>query len=482
MKKILIVSALLPSLCLQTLSAQTQDAKRAKPNIITILVDDMGYADIGANGSTYYETPNIDALAANGIRFTNAYAAAAICSPTRAALMTGKYPARIGITDWILADFQGGKVVNDQNPVDYVSTKSKPLSCPPNPLFMELKEVTIAERLKQNGYTTCHLGKWHLGPEKWYPTQQGFDYNIGGSDLGQPPSYFDPYENYNKDSVKYNIATLAPRKQGEYLTDRLGDELINFITQHKDKPFFVNCASYAVHTPLEGKKELVEKYKQKKAGEQNNPVYAAMIESLDQNVGKLVKALDSLHLLENTIIIFTSDNGGLLPVTNNLGLRSGKGYPYEGGIKIPLIVYWKQHLQKPAVIDQPVITMDIAATIIHLSGGDQKLEDGNSILPILLEPKTKRAEDLFWHFPHYRGKDVTPYSIVRSGDFKLIRYYDDTPFELYDLKHDPLEQHNIYTTNRVQASTLEQKLEAWLSDVHAKLPIRNNKAANAATF
>jgi arylsulfatase A-like enzyme len=465
------------SLCILVLSSYSYcpaQTSQPKPNIVVITVDDLGWSDLGCYGSTYYETRHIDGLAREGMTFTAAYAAAAICSPTRAALMTGKYPARIGITDWIRAGFQGGNVPeNGKNPTAYVSTPGRPLKCPPNPLFMELRETTIAEHLQQTGYTTAHIGKWHLGPEKWYPTEQGFIYNIGGSDLGQPPSYFDPYEDYTKDSVWYNIPTLKPRKTGEYLTDREGDEAVNFIAQHADKPFFLHWAPYAVHTPIQGKKELVEKYKKKQGGKQNNPVYAAIIESLDENVGKILRCLDSLKLSQNTLIIFTSDNGGLLPITDNSPLRSGKGYPYEGGLRIPLLVRWPGQVQAGSQQVEPVISMDIFATLLEVSGSrvtKDKKGDGISLIPLLKNTSSSTNRDLFWHFPHYRGEDVTPYSVVRSGDYKLIKYYDTTAPELYNLKTDPAEQQNIYTTDKTKSKGLESKLDKWLKEVNAKLP------------
>jgi arylsulfatase A-like enzyme len=301
-----------------------------KPNIVFILVDDLGWIDTGCYGSKYYETPNIDKLAAEGMRFTDAYAACAVCSPTRAAVMTGRYPARLGVTDWIRARFQGGIIPeNKKNPTEYIGGKNKKLLCPPNALWMELEEITIAEALKPVGYTSCHIGKWHLGADDWYPDRQGFDFNVGGCDFGQPPHYFDPYFRKGQGS----IPTLEPRRKGEYLTDREADEAVKFIHNHKDKPFFLYMAHYTVHTPIQAKEDLIEKYKAKPPTNQKNPTYAAMVESLDDAVGRICSALDELDLAENTIIFFTSDNGGLLGPTNNAPLRSGKGFPYEGGIR-----------------------------------------------------------------------------------------------------------------------------------------------------
>ncbi|MFB0525620.1 MAG: sulfatase, partial [Phycisphaerae bacterium] len=294
-----------------------------KLNFVLILIDDLGWMDTGCYGSEFYETPNIDRLAAEGMRFTDGYAACAVCSPTRAAVMTGRYPARTGVTDWIhFRDFRGSRTnPNQKNPTEYVGDKNRKLLCPPNPFWMELEEITIAETLKPAGYTSCHVGKWHLGPDAWYPDKQGFDFNIAGCDYGQPPSYFDPYF---RNGQGY-IPTLPPRRQGEYLTDREADEAVRFIRRHKDKPFFLYLAHYAVHTPIQAKEELTEKYKNKPRYGQKNPTYAAMVESVDDAMGKIMSVLDELDLAERTVIFFTSDNGGLMNVTNNAPLRAGKG-------------------------------------------------------------------------------------------------------------------------------------------------------------
>ncbi|GEO03475.1 N-acetylgalactosamine-6-sulfatase [Adhaeribacter aerolatus] len=445
-------------------------AAAPKPNIIIINVDDLGWSDLGCYGSDYYETKHIDRLAREGVRFTKAYAAAAICSPTRAALLTGKYPARVGITDWIRAEFQGGVVPpSGKNPTEYVTQAGKSLKTPPNPLFMELAQMTSAEYLQKQGYATCHVGKWHLGPEQWYPTSQGFNINIAGSDLGQPPSYFDPYVNNNK-GKSYNIPTLAPRKEGEFLTDRLGDEVVTFVQQHAGKPFFISWNPYAVHTPIQGKKEYIEKYRQKQGGNHKNPVYAALIQSLDDNVGKLVRCLDSLKLTQNTLLIFTSDNGGLLPITSNLPLRSGKGYPYEGGLRVPLIVKWPGVAKAGSLIDEPTISMDVFATVMDAAGVGKTSSDGLSLLPLLRNANQHFNRDLFWHFPHYRETDVVPYSIIRSGNYKLIKYYDGTKNELYNLAKDPTEKTNLYETSNKEANRLESSLSNWLKKVNAKIP------------
>ncbi len=445
-----------------------------KPNIVLILVDDLGWIDTGCYGSKYYETPNIDKLAADGMRFTDAYAACAVCSPTRAAVMTGRYPARLGVTDWIRSRFQGGKIPeNKKNPTEYVGGKNKKLLCPPNALWMELEEITIAEALKPAGYTSCHIGKWHLGADDWYPDRQGFDFNVGGCDFGQPPTYFDPY--YRKGQGE--IPTLEPRRNGEYLTDREADEAVKFIHNHKDKPFFLYMAHYTVHTPIQAKKNLIEKYKLKPPTNQKHPTYAAMIESLDDAVGRICSALDDLDLAENTIIFFTSDNGGLLGPTNNAPLRSGKGFPYEGGIREPLIVRWPKVIKPGTVSHEPVTSVDYFPTICQAADvplpNDRDI-DGVSLLNHLKSNGTKELNRhaLYWHFPHYRG-NVVPYSIIREGSWKLIKRYEGKPFELFNLKSDISEENDLSQIYPTKTRQLDAKLRRWLRLTSAKMPKLN---------
>ena len=284
MKRLFLFMVLILS-CLSGFSQGKKDI-----NVILIHVDDLGATDLGAFGSDYYETPNIDRLAAEGMRFTQSYSAAAICSPSRAALMTGKYPARTGITDWIRAKFQGGSGL--ALPTDFEQTEGKPLKTPKNQGFLPLEELTLAERLKAFGFSTMHVGKWHLGEEGNHPEDQGFDINIGGNDLGQPPSYFDPYLAKNA-APTYVLKNVPPRKEGEFLTDREGDEIVKFI-QNREGQFFIHWAPYAVHTPIMGPEELVDKYKAKTPGIQKNPTYAALVENLDQNVGRDVGLQDEV--------------------------------------------------------------------------------------------------------------------------------------------------------------------------------------------
>ena len=441
-------------------------------NVLLIHVDDLGWADIGVLGSDFYETPFIDRLAAEGMLFRQSYAAAAICSPSRAALMTGKYPARMGITDWIYARFQG--VGTTGLPGEYAENPDQPLRTPKNQGFLPLEEVTLAERMKAHGYTTFHVGKWHLGGEENYPEKQGFDRNFGGNDLGQPPSYFDPYEPATPTPF-YAFDRVTPRDSGEYLTDREGDEIVSFL-QSQDQKFFIHWAPYAVHTPLMAPQELVEKYKQKPGGKQKNPVYAAMVENLDQNVGKVLAELDRLKLTEKTLVIFTSDNGGLMgypsnPITNNDPLRSQKGYPYEGGIRVPTVVKWPGKVAAGKQSDLPIVTLDWAPTILDYMGLNPQEQgvDGRSLVEVL-KGNVLESRDLFWHFPHYRGADVVPYSIIRSGEYKLIHYFDMQPDELYFLVDDPRETTNLANQFPARVSQLRASLKAWWQETGARMP------------
>ena len=447
--------------------AVAQKSKNAKPNVILLLVDDLGWRDVGYMGSKFYETPNIDKLSTQGMIFTNAYAACAVCSPTRASIQTGRYPARIGVTDWIRARFQvpGGKLTT---PPPYQENGNRALRTPSNPYWMNLEEVTLGELFKKAGYFTCHIGKWHLGPDAYYPEKQGYDLNIAGCDMGQPVNYFDPYA--NKKGVHF--PTLEPRKKGEYLVDRLADELVNVVNTHREQPFFINMCYYAVHTPLMAKPEMIDKYEAKnKVDEQTNAVYASMVESVDHAVGKLLDELRKDKLLDNTLILFFSDNGGLLGSTSNEPLRSGKGYPYEGGIREPMFVYWKGKIQPGSSSDLLVSSIDILPTLCSVVGMPlpNKKIDGRDISPALRGEKMDDVP-LFWHFPHYRGKDVVPYSIIRDGDWKLIKRYEGKEFELFNLKNDLGEEHEISSSNPDKVKELDLKLVAWLKNTGAKLP------------
>ena len=453
-------------------------ATKRKPNVVLILIDDFGWTDLECFGSKYYETPNIDRLAAQGMKFTNGYAACAVCSPTRAAVMTGRYPARLGVTDWIRSRFQGGKIpANKKNPSGYIGKGE--VQCPKNALWMESEEVTIPEVLKPAGYTSCHIGKWHLGADDWYPEKQGFDVNLGGCDYGQPPSYFDPYKN----GRLANIPTLKPRQPGEYLTDREGDEAVNFIRTNKDKPFFLYLANYAVHTPIQGKKDLIAKYKAKPTTNQKNATYAAMVESVDDSVGKVMAILDELKIADNTLVIFSSDNGGLLGPTNNKPLRSGKGYPYEGGIRVPYIFRQPGVIKPGTVCDTPVISVDFLPTICKTAGVALPVGreiDGEDLTPLLAQTGKLKRKAIYWHFPHYRGR-IMPYSIIREGDWKLLKRYAGKPeFELFNLAKDLSEKKDLAPDMLEKVKDLDAKLAAALKAQGAKMPRKNPNHKPAA--
>ena len=442
------------------------------PNFVFILIDDLGWRDVGFMGSRFYETPHIDRLAARGMVFSQAYAAAAVCSPTRASILTGRYPARIGITDWIRARRDGGTVGPDRrNPDGFEDDPAFRLLTPRNALFMELGEVTTAEVLKGAGYISGHVGKWHLGPDEFSPAGQGFDANAGGADIGHTESYFDPYLNEGAP-----IPSLAPRREGEYMTDRLADEACAFIRSNRDRPFYLNLCHYAVHVPLQAKDGDIARFRDKPAdGGQKDPVYAAMIKSVDDSVGRVMEVLDKLGLVETTCVFFFSDNGGLHTVTDNAPLRMGKGYPYEGGIREALAVCWPGTVPAGARSAALVSSIDFFPTILSLAGcsfpGD-RIIDGLNLAAVLSDRRRKLPERaLFWHFPHYWwGDRVRPWSVVRSGDWKLIRFYEDGREELYNIAEDESESNDLAASRPGIVGSLGRKLDAWLQATGAKLP------------
>jgi len=337
---------------------------------------------------------------------------------------------------------------------------------------MEHSEITLAETLGKAGYVSCHIGKWHLGPDNWYPERQGFTYNFGGCDLGQPHSYFDPYVTKRRPE---GIPTLKARKEGEYLTDREGDEAVNFIRKHKDDPFFLYLANYAVHTPLGAKKELIEKYKAKPVTNQKNATYAGMVESVDDAVGNVMKVLDELKLADNTLFIFSSDNGGLLGPTHNAPLRSGKGFPYEGGIRVPYIVRWPGVVKPKQTIDTPVCSIDLLPTILDackIEGPKGKTIDGVSLTPILESKGEIKDRPLFWHFPHYRFARG-PYSIIRAGDWKMIYWFEEDGVELFNLAEDLSETTDLAAKEPTRVADLKKQLQQWYVTSNAKLPKKN---------
>ncbi|NND98708.1 MAG: sulfatase [Pirellulaceae bacterium] len=455
------------------LAAPYQSMEAAdQPNVVFVLVDDLGWMDLSCQGSDYYKTPHIDQLAQQGTRFTNAYAACAVCSPTRASVITGRWPARVGVTDWIRARFQRGNVGKvTQNPTQYVGGKNNEFLCPPNPYFMEHAEVTMAELLRGNGYKTCFVGKWHLGDPEWYPPSQGFDINVGGCDIGQPPNYFDPYTH-----PKYSLdKQLVPRKEGEFLTYREADEAAKFIRECGDSPFLLYYCPYAVHTPIQAIESVAAKYR-RDGKTDKNAKYAAMVESVDDAVGTIVETLTEKEIRDNTLIIFTSDNGGLLGPTDNTPLRSGKGYAYEGGIRVPAIACWPGVIPAGVVSDLPISSVDYLPTVCEATQTEIPSNvtiDGVSLMQHLKSSgqQTLQRRTLYWHFPHYRHPPG-PYSIIRDGDWKLIRWYAG-PTELYNLADDLGEQNDLADAMPAKADELTEKLEAYLNRVDAKVPQRN---------
>jgi len=429
-------------------------AAGSRPNVIVVLVDDMGWRDLSCQGSPFFETPHIDRLAARGMRFSQAYSACTVCSPTRAALLTGQYPARLHLTDWI---------AGHERPF-------APLRIPDWRKYLPLETVTVAERLRAAGYATASIGKWHLGGPAYYPEHQGFDRNRGGCDRGQPPSYFAPYR----------IATLPDGPDGEYLTDREAAEAVSFIEANRDRPFFLYLPHHAVHTPIQAKPAVLAKYQAKSAGglAVKNPGYAALVESVDDSMGTILDTLDRLGIRDRTAIVFTSDNGGLKGSTDNAPLRAGKGSAYEGGVRVPCIVTWPGVTQPGATSDVPVITPDIAATILDLTGAGpepgQPL-DGVS-LAAALAGGTLDRDALYWHYPHYHSGGATPYSAIRAGDWRLVRFHEDGHGELYNLAADPGEADDLAARDPARAAALGARLDRWLAAVDAQLPTVNPAA------
>jgi arylsulfatase A-like enzyme len=434
-------------------------AEPRRPNIIFILIDDLGYRDLGCYGSTFYRTPHVDRLAKTGTRFTDAYAACPVCSPTRAAIMTGKYPARLNLTDWLA----GRPDRPDQRLLRPVINQHLPSQA-----------VTIAETLQAAGYATGHIGKWHLGGPGFEPQQRGFDSNIGGNQAGSPATYFAPYKNRQGRFMP----GLEDAPEGEYLTNRLTAEAEKFIERHRARPFFLYLAHYAVHIPLQAVPELQAKYQSNgKPGEQNNPIYAAMIESVDDGVGRIVKKVEELHLTEQTVIIFTSDNGGLstregpnTPSTINDPLREGKGYLYEGGIRVPLLIHWPGVTRAGQECNVPCSSIDFFPTILQMCGVQSLASvDGVSLAPLLRQTGTLARVALFWHYPHYSNQGGRPGGAVRAGDYKLIDPYDQGRRELYDLKTSISESQNLIEQKPEVAKDLADKLAQWRRQVGAKM-------------
>ena len=429
-----------------------------KPNVVIFLVDDMGAMDVSFMGSTFYETPNIDRMASEGMVFTNGYAACTVSSPTRAAMMTGKYPARLHLTDWI-----GGH--------NYAYAQ---LSPPAWKKYLDPGETTLADLLKAQGYATWHVGKWHLGDGFQYdPQRRGFDINLGGSNYGSPRKgkgcngYFAPY----------CLQFLPEGPEGEYLTERLTAEAVRLIeTSDPGKPFFLNFCHYAVHQPLMAHEADIERWKTRvdERNGQKNPVYAAMVEDTDKSLGAVLDALRRKGALENTLVIFTSDNGGLLPVTDNTPFRAGKGSAYEGGVRVPLAIMWKGGgVKAGSQCDYPVITMDVAATVMEAAGAKPPTSiDGVSMIP-LLHGKTLPERALYWHYPHYHPGGARTYAAIRQGDWKLIEKFEDNSIELYNLRTDVGERNDLSGSESVKAAEMLAKLKKWQREVGAQMPLPN---------
>jgi arylsulfatase A-like enzyme len=431
---------------------QAPAAPAAQPNIVFVLVDDMGWTDLGCFGSKYYETPNIDRLASQGMRFTDAYSACTVCSPSRASVMTGQYPARLHITDWI----EGHK------------RPFAKLQIPEWTMRLAPEIPNVARVLKAAGYATASIGKWHLGEEACWPDKQGFDVNIGGYNRGQPPSYVAPYK----------IPTLPEGPDGEFLTDREAAEAAKFMEANKERPFFIYLPHYAVHTPLDAKKAVIEKYKAKqdKDAPHHNPTYAGLVESVDDAMGTLLRKLEELKLADRTIIVFTSDNGGLIGSTSNAPLRVGKGSAYEGGVRVPLIVRWPGVTQPGSVCPTPVIGADYFPTLLAMAGASAPAShavDGESLVPLLKQSGALTRDALYWHYPHYHPGGATPYGAVRAGDFRLVEFYEDNRVELYNLKDDIGERKDLASAMPEKAAALRKRLTEWRARVGAQMPASN---------
>ena len=449
------------------------DAKQT--NFLFFLVDDMGWADIGANGSKFHETPNIDRLAKSGMRFTQGYAAGSVCSPTRASIMTGRHPVRVNITDWIPGQS---------------NRKTNPLLHPDDLSHLPLAEVTIAEALKEHGYQTFFAGKWHLGNEGQWPTDQGFDINIGGHHRGSPPGgYYSPWSN----------PALKAKQPDEYLTERLTDESVKFLEERdKTSPFLLYLSYYNIHTPIQAYKKHIDHYKAKAAKafqdvtptepehdginrtRQDNPALASMVAAVDDSVGVLLDKLTELKLDKNTVVIFFSDNGGLSTLGRpgpgcNLPLRAGKGWLYEGGVREPTIIRAPDVTQPNSVSHKPMVSMDFFPTMLDLAGLplQPKLHvDGQSLLPHL-KGDDSGQRTFYWHYPHYHGSTWKPGASIRDGDWKLIEFYHYKNFELYNLADDPGERQNLAKAKPTKAKLMRAKLLAWQKQMQAKMPVPN---------
>lgn len=469
---------LLAALTLALPPAQEPDVSPPE-GILLVLVDDLGWSDLGCCGSAYYETPNLDRLAAEGVRFTQAYADSAVCSPTRAAVQTGRSSARLGITDWIhhdsatarRASAAGRHAEGLEPPPD-----GRRLHTPVNRHWLDHDEISLAELLAPAGYRSGYVGKWHLGGPGWLPTDQGYAFNAGGWAFGQPPSFFDPYANRR---FPDGIPTLPAREEGEYLAAREADEALAFLDQVGGGRFFLCFAPYEVHSPIQAPEATIARFRDKPPTNHRHPAYAAMIAELDAAVGRILGALEAAGRLDSTLVVFTSDNGGAshFPATDNAPLRRGKGFPYEGGLRVPLLVRWPGVAAAGATCAVPVTSVDLFPTFAEAAGASLPADralDGRSLLPLLRDPAAAPSERaLVWHFPHYWwGGRVTPYSALRLGRWKLVHQAEDDRLELYDLATDPGETRDLAGAQPVRVAALRERLAAELHARAARFPAR----------
>jgi len=508
-------------LCLFSISSCSNQSDERPLNIVFFLVDDLGWRDVSSFGSDFYDTPSIDRLAQSGVKFTNAYAASHVCSPTRASIMTGKYPARLNLTDWI-----GGRR----------SYTFERLTSPDFLKELPLEEITIAEALKDQGYATAHIGKWHLGEDPYGPLEQGFDMRVPNWNKGWPKAGY--YAPFDLDGIE--------DEPGQYLTDRLTDYAEEFISENKDKPFFLYMSHYAVHDPIHGRPDLVEKYRKKLATierptsppyvlegnpDETNPLtnlqlnslinssshdgyqvlpqrtvkikqhqdnihFAAMVESMDESLGRIVDHIENLGLTNNTLIVFVADNGGMSGgnfgranriigeddldsafATSNLPLRGAKGWLYEGGIRVPMIVKWPEKLSDSnQIVEEPVISTDFYPSLLEMAGlptKNSQMLDGVSFVPALKGEAFNRGP-IFWHFPQYSNHGMqSPGGAVRFGDYKLLEYFENNTVQMFNLREDIGEQNDISQTEPEIRERLRELLHSWREDVNAQMPQQN---------
>ncbi len=441
-----------------------------RPNIVLIMADDLGWMDLGCQGNSRLRTPVLDGLAEQGLRFTNGYAAAPVCTPTRAAIMTGQSPARLRITNHAPGNGPGFRLPGSA------------LQAAESRTFLDLDAVTIAERLRDAGYATGFFGKWHLSGRRgrdaagrfeprYRPEHQGFDVNLGGWSAGGPPSYFSPYRN----------PALTDGPEGEYLPERLAAECVSFAKRNRDRPFLLTLWNYSVHYPFQAPEELIAHYRDRLGPGLNNPTYGAMIEGMDRAIGSLLRGLEELGISENTLVLFTSDNGAWS--ADSRPLRGGKGFLWEGGIRVPWIVRWPGVVRPGTLCETPIISTDLFPTLLEVAGLEPDPDvpaDGVSLVPLLQGAAGLERDALFFHYPNYAfHKQNRLGSAIREGRYKLIRWYDDNSVALFDLDADIGEQHDLATSRPQLAARLRSRLEAWLEQSSAAEP-RRLPAADAA--